>query len=272
MHAPGSEVSRCRRCQLVFLRPMPSGDDLSDYYAGEYRELYDTEESVERRFNDDLAEANRRVSRLKPSIAPGARVLEIGSGSGAFLSAVKPYAGSVQGIELDARSRDWIRDTLGLPIARTLDDFPSSDGGFDVIAMFHVLEHLPDPSEFLAALADRLAPEGKIAIEVPNVDDVLVSTYAVPGFIDTYFTAAHLFYFAPSTLTAVIGKSGLRAEVQCVQRYDLSNHLRWLGTGKPGGQGYYGKILSPSTTEAYARDLIRSGKADTLWAVCEKTG
>lgn len=272
MHAPESDVLRCRRCRLVFLWPRPSKDQLSDYYAGDYREVYDSDKSVALRFREDTEEANERVSRLQDLIAPGGQVLEIGSGSGAFLASVKPHAGAVLGVELDLKSRAWIRDGLGISVVQTLDEVPRGEDGLDLIAMFHVLEHLPDPKGFLVSLADRLAPGGKIVIEVPNVDDVLVSTYAVQNFMDSYFTAAHLYYYAPSTLSDVIQESGLKADVQCVQRYDLSNHLRWLETGDPGGQGYYSGFLSSATTETYAEDLIRSGKADTLWAVCEKTG
>ena len=48
---------------------------------------------------------------------------------------------------------------------------------------------------------------------------------------------------------------------------DLSNHFRWMLTGKPGGQSYYQSIFSESVSLAYAEALIRANCADTLWAV-----
>jgi hypothetical protein len=65
-------------------------------------------------------------------------------------------------------------------------------------------------------------------------------------------------------------KAGFTAVIQGVQRYDLSDHLRWMLTGQPGGQRYYHQILAPSIQAAYADLLIRAGRADTLWAVAHR--
>ena len=62
-------------------------------------------------------------------------------------------------------------------------------------------------------------------------------------------------------------QAGFAATIIGTQRYDLSNHLRWMLTGKPGGQSFYGDILSAPVNAAYAEALSRAGNSDTLWAV-----
>ncbi|MEK7383781.1 MAG: hypothetical protein AAB262_10930 [Elusimicrobiota bacterium] len=69
------------------------------------------------------------------------------------------------------------------------------------------------------------------------------------------------------TRTALV--AGAKAEVTGIQRYDLSNHLRWLETGKPGGMGFYKDVFTPAVDLAYRESLVRAGRADTLWAVIE---
>ena len=165
-HAPEAEVRRCGACGLVFLWPRPNADDLAHYYETCYRENYG-DLPVEERYLEDLPEARRRVERLRP-LHPAVRVLEIGCGSGAFLDAVRPYVEQLQGVEPDRESRTWIEGRLGLAVAADFESLRPEEETFDLVVMFHVLEHLPDPLAFLRSLPKLLRAGGKAVIEVPN--------------------------------------------------------------------------------------------------------
>jgi SAM-dependent methyltransferase len=269
-HAPEAEVHRCTTCDLVFLSPQPSEEELEFYYSTIYREDYRLTQ-VEERHKRDLEKAYLQVQRLLPQLNPETRLLEVGSGSGAFLYAVSPYVKEAIGIEPDTATRGWIEQNLGFKMLDRIPEDGFETEGFDLVVSFHVLEHVPAPLDFLAALKKVLKPGGEFVVEVPNVDDVLVGVYQVPSYLQFYFQKAHLYYFSKKTLALVLKKAGFDATICGIQRYDLSNHLRWMLTDKPGGQGYYRDILASAVQTAYADSLISSGHADTLWAVARKT-
>jgi SAM-dependent methyltransferase len=250
---------------LVFQWPRPPEAEVAVYYAGSYGVEYEVP-AMEDRYRGDVEEARVRAQRLRPFLDLHSRVLEVGSGSGAFLEAARPYAGAVTGVEPDMASRRFVTQRLGIDVYSQVEEVPPNLE-FDLIAMFHVLEHLPDPPRSLKHLAQRLAPGGRLAVEVPNVDDALLTLYSVPAFASFYYQKAHLYYFSSTTLQIALGMAGLAGGIEGLQRYGLSNHLRWMLSGEPGGQGYYASVLSPSVEAAYAGALIRAGKADTLWAV-----
>ncbi len=175
-HAPEAELRCCGHCELVFLWPRPSADDLAHYYETCYRADYG-DLPVEQRYLEDLGEARRRVERLLPLLGPSMRVLEIGCGTGAFLDAVRPYMEQLQGVEPDRDSKTWIEKRLGLPVVSELEVLRQQEATFDLVVMFHVLEHLPDPISFLRSLRELLRVGAKLIIEAPNVDDALVSLY-----------------------------------------------------------------------------------------------
>jgi len=242
-HDPGLEVHRCASCGLVYLWPRPTAAELDRFYAGPYRRQYPMVA------DDELArDSRRRVAALLPLLRPSSRLVDIGSGSGAFVKAIRPHAADAIGIEPDeGGSSDQV------------------DGEFDVVTAFHVLEHVHDPHEFLRRLSRLLRPDGILVVEVPNVDDALVSTYDIPAYRSFYFTNAHLWYFSPRTLDGALASAKLDGTVELVQRYDLSNHLVWMQTGKPGGFGAYPIIAG--VDDAYAQALVAAGVADTLWVV-----
>ncbi len=266
-HAPEIEVRRCANCSLVFLWPRPSEEELGRYYAELYRPDYN-EPPVHERYKSDLGEAHLRMSRLLPFLHYDDRLFENGSGSGAFIDVVRSHVGEVIGVEPDSKSRDWIKIEKGLPVAEGLKDILNGASSFDFIVLFHVLEHISNPVSLLQSLRKLLRRDGKLIIEVPNVDDVLVSVYQIPAYLRFYFQKAHLYYFSQETLRKVLEKAGFFATIQGIQRYDLSNHMRWMLTGQPGGQGYYDPLLGP-VQESYANALIRGGYSDTLWAVAK---
>lgn len=267
-HDPSAEIWRCTNCGLVWLWPRPSEQDLERYYATQYRIDYE-DPGPEQRFSTDGQEAAARLTRLEPLLDRRVRLLELGSGSGAFLAAARSRVGSIVGMEPEAASRAWIRNSLGLQLVDSLDSLAARMERFDLIVLFHVLEHLPAPIEFLSGLRSLLTETGRVVAEVPNVDDALVSTYRVPSYMEFYFQKAHLLYFSTETLTRSFEAAGFQATVSGIQRYDLSNHLNWMLAGAPGGQAKFADFLGPKVDGAYAAALCGAGLSDTLWAVAQ---
>ncbi|MCX5888272.1 MAG: class I SAM-dependent methyltransferase, partial [Deltaproteobacteria bacterium] len=206
-HAQEAEIRCCNTCELVFLSPQPSQDELELYYANRYREEY-LEPPVAERHRNDLDEAYLRVQRLLPRLRPETRLLEVGSGSGAFLYAVRPYVREVMGVEPDAASRSWLKQTLGLNMLEKIPQAGSGQEAFDLVVSFHVLEHILDPVEVLGKLKKMLKPGGELIVEVPNVADALVGVYRVPSYRQFYYQTAHLYYFSKQTLALALEKAG----------------------------------------------------------------
>lgn len=270
-HAPEAEVRRCTVCGLVFLWPRPSEKELDRYYKEVYREDY-VEPPVEVRYWADLNEANTRVRRLLPFLKRETYLLEVGCGSGAFLGAVRAYVAEVIGVEPDAASRAWIEGRMGMHVFADLADVLREGKSFDLVVLVHVLEHIPNPVHFLRWLRQLLRPDGILVVEVPNVSDMLVAVYQIPAYLGFYYQKAHLYYFSRDTLAMTLSNAGFDAAIEGIQRYDLSNHIRWMLAGQPGGQGYYNDILLPSVQATYADAVIRAGHSDTLWAIAQLSG
>ncbi len=257
------KIYQCE-CGHYFLDPFPSSLELEKFYTEEYRDIY-KDASPEKRFYNDYPEALERLKRLLPFSTEEDSLLEFGSGSGAFLRVGNSYFDNVIGIELDKKSQNFIK-TSGQQVYTKLHDI--KDKTFDIIVLFHVLEHLPNPIQFLKELKSFLKPSGKIFIEVPHIEDPLISLYDIEDFKDFYFCSAHLHYFSMQSLRNCVEKSGLSCSIHLLQRYGLSNHLHWLKFGKPGTMDNI--KFSKVTDEVYFENLKQKGISDTLWAVCSK--
>lgn len=153
---------KCRRCDLVRLDNVP--DDLGRYYPAEYYELPTATRlasiAVSDPFKIDLV---RRFAR-------GGRLMEVGPAQGIFAYQAKRAGFEVDVIEMDARCCDHLREVVGVNVIRS--DAPQEvlrlRTGYDVIAMWHVIEHVPDPWALLDAAAQALAPGGILVIAAPN--------------------------------------------------------------------------------------------------------
>ncbi|MCM8805113.1 MAG: class I SAM-dependent methyltransferase [Candidatus Omnitrophica bacterium] len=264
-HGSMFKVKKCFNCGLVFLYPVPDDNQLNDYYRNKYRKDY-CDPPAEERFYSDIPEAKLRLKRIKNELTKKTKLLEIGCGTGAFLKTISPYVNNVFGIEPDDESRQWIKEKLNFDVVSDIENLDKGEK-FDMVVMFHVLEHLPDPVNFLKKLKEIMKKRAKLIIEVPNVNDALIALYQVKEFCKFYYQRAHLYYFSSHTLKKVLKKAGFNNfKVNGIQRYDFSNHIRWMLTGKPGGNGYYNSVFGKKFNDEYARILIEKGYADTLWA------
>jgi len=264
-HGPDMNVRQCKTCGMIFLWPRPKPEELTAYYASQYRAQYLGVIDPEKKYCESLPAARDRTKRLLSYLDQTTRLLDVGASSGAFLSSIRGFLGEAVGVELDEAHREWGWRVKGLTILPSLEKL--GNRRFDLITLFHTLEHVPNPVEFLRRLAEFLDIGGRIAIEVPNVADALLAVYGIPAFAELYYQRAHLYYFSSDTLRRTIEAAGGKGMIEGIQRYALSNHIRWMLAGEPGGQGYYRGVLTEEASEAYAAALVKSGHADTLWAI-----
>ena len=206
----------------------------------------------------------RRFDMLKPQIQ-NKRLLDFGCGAGGFINKAQHLADTVTGIELEQRVHEYWEDQI-----KIYSSPESTEDEYDLVTAFHVVEHLPDPREMLKRLAKMLTKNGRMVVEVPSSEDVLLTLYDSDAFQRFTYWSQHLFLFNAETLQKLVKQAGLRiVSIQQYQRYPLSNHLYWLSQNKPGGHQKWSFLDSPELNVAYSNALAAIGKCDTLIAYLE---
>jgi len=158
------EYLQCLVCRCVFLESPPS--DLSRYYLSGYYAIPQLEKL--RKVADKDRNKIDTVLRFKSS----GRLLEVGPAFGVFAWQAKHAGFDVDVIEMDTRCCEYLHGTLGVNATQS-DNPPVAMQALpqhDVIAIWHVLEHLPDALAFLRAARDNLSPGGVLVIAMPNPD------------------------------------------------------------------------------------------------------
>jgi len=259
---PDLKVIECLSCGLVFLSSFEHINQ--DFYeqARMHEKLPDINVWLEGLACDD----DRRFAFLK-SLIENKSVLDFGCGPGGFLARARTVASRVSGVELEKRLKPYFLEK-GLEVFSDINEITAR---FDVITLFHVLEHMKDPVAILRELSGKLYDNGCIIVEVPSADDALLKLYESIHFSQFTYWSCHLFLFTRSTIASAAGKAGLKVNyIKQVQRYPLSNHLYWLAKGKPGGHKIWGFLDSEALNKAYEAQLASANLCDTLIASFSK--
>lgn len=204
----------------------------------------------------------RRYQYIKPFLSDRS-LLDIGCGTGNFLLKAKNDSETTHGIEPEKKLKNHY-EKLGLTVYPNLSDITQGQR-YDLITMFHVLEHLPDPLETLGEIKRLLKKKGRLIVEVPSSDDALLTLYKCKAFSRFTYWSCHLFLFNAKTLETLCRKAGFNVDyIQQVQRFPLSNHLHWLARNAPGGHSLWSFLENGSLNAEYAGALARLGLCDTL--------
>ncbi len=160
----------CVHCGLVWSDPRPPFD-VKRYYQEQYRLDYKGVHAPSLRHVYRAGRlALQRLVQVQDRAPHPARLLDAGAGGGEFVWAACRAGWDAIGIEPHEGYRGYARRQYGVAVAPGFveeRDWPP--GSFDVITMWHALEHCGDPFHVLSKLRGWLAPDGWIFVEVPNV-------------------------------------------------------------------------------------------------------
>jgi SAM-dependent methyltransferase len=159
--------ARCESCRTVFIADPPP--DLGRYYDGDYYQFDAAGEPTWKGNPAQIRSASYRLALLERHVTPG-HLIEIGAGTGAFASTAQAAGFAVSAIEMSDRCCRYLSEQEGIKAIcsdRPLDALSSLPPA-RAVALWHVLEHLPNPAEVLARTAEKLEPGGVLAIAIPN--------------------------------------------------------------------------------------------------------
>jgi 2-polyprenyl-3-methyl-5-hydroxy-6-metoxy-1,4-benzoquinol methylase len=261
------KVFRCSKSGVIFLQ---NSNHITDkYYADKAETTYwrsdvDRKDALKTTRRDDL----RRFLEFAP-ILSRKKFLDIGTGMGGILDLASNVVSSIAAVEPISYMRTLLMNE-GYTVYDQIDSI-SKDEKFDVISLFHVLEHIPDPSDILSKAFELLEDGGKIIVEVPHSKDILLETLQLESFKKFTLWSEHLVLHTRQSLNLFLSKSGFKnIVIKGVQRYSISNHLHWLVKGKPGGHINYSHLETDRLRSAYEEMLASIDQTDTLLLIAEK--
>lgn len=186
---------RCRRCSLVYLSPRPKGALIIKGYSCAKDERYvSQEEGRGITFRNSL----KKITRLRPR----GKLLDVGAASGTFVSMAVEAGYDAYGVEPSGWMCDFAKKNYGLRVLQgVLEEQNFKDASFDIVTMWDVLEHVPDPMATLREVMRILVPDGLLFINYPRIDDPLAR---LAGRKWWFLLSIHLYYFTPRTLSAYL--------------------------------------------------------------------
>ena len=159
-----NHLRTCDGCELIYVTPRPTQAAIAA--------SYDDAEGIHVGWKDGAGGRERlwakRVARVRRH-ATGGRALDIGAGFGDFLHQLSlSGAWETVGTEVSAEAAAFAREQFGNDVLHGQVEETRVSGTFDLITLWHVLEHLPQPGQTLALVAELLAPGGVLAMALPN--------------------------------------------------------------------------------------------------------
>ena len=210
----------CNACSMVSQNPIPTEEQVEQYYATEYRQDY--KQVFEPKLKHVYRAGNLALYRLgfltKNNVASG-KMLDVGAGGGEFTYVSSQLGFDSAGIEPNIGYSNYARDQYQANVKT--GQLADVDGKFDVITMFHVMEHIPDPVKTFKKLYDLLNEDGSLFIEVPNIESFSQSP------TNTFFKA-HIHYFSAITLIACASKYFVSVDLD-----NSNNNIRILFNRRP---------------------------------------
>ncbi|MFT6127873.1 MAG: 2-polyprenyl-3-methyl-5-hydroxy-6-metoxy-1,4-benzoquinol methylase, partial [Flavobacteriaceae bacterium] len=190
--------------KMLITSPQPSLENLSKYYeSNEYISHTDNKKGI---INSLYQQVKKRALQSKSSLIyklneGEGSLLDIGAGTGDFLKTAKDKGWEINGVEPNENARD-LAASKNIILKKSIEDFTGNT--FDVITLWHVLEHLPNLEETIHKIENLLAPGGTLIIAVPNYNSFDSNYYK--SHWAAFDVPRHLWHFSQSAMKVIFSK------------------------------------------------------------------
>jgi len=208
-HTVSGEIFELRKAEnldLLVTFPRPDNDKLPSYYKSE---KYISHTDSKKTFLDNIYHQvkslmlGKKINWIEKEVPGKGKILDLGAGTGEFLAQVKKVGWQIFGVEPNEGARNLAAEK-GVDLLEDSASFP--DQHFDVITMWHVLEHVPDLEKQIKELGRLLKPDGLLVIAVPNFKSYDAGEYK--EFWAAYDVPRHLYHFSPNAIEEIFGGMG----------------------------------------------------------------
>ncbi|MEW6609555.1 MAG: class I SAM-dependent methyltransferase [bacterium] len=209
------KVLQCSECSLVFTeigKEFSSTEAMNTIYYGDIKGYLRRRREFIHRFRNFL----RRIEKFKNK----GRILDIGCCVGFFLHVAQKMGWDCVGVELATTSANYAKDEFKLNVMnKKLEEIKFPDKHFDVITMWDVLEHIPDPVNGLNEVYRILKDDGLLVVQVPNIKSAKA---ILEGKVFVFLNVpCHLYHFSPLTIRKILEKANFKViKVMSYEAYD----------------------------------------------------
>ncbi len=191
-------IVECISCGFKFTNPRPEAEKLGAYYKSEE---YVAHSNTNKGFINSVYQLVRKYTLLKKlklisEFYKTGKILDIGCGTGEFLKTFNDAKWDTLGIEPSADVRKIVIENNGLDVRDEEEIKNLETESFDVITMWHVLEHVPQLNDRIEDLKRLLKPKGILVIAVPNCNSLDAKIYAENW--AAFDVPRHLYHFNPN--------------------------------------------------------------------------
>lgn len=204
------ELHSCGDCQFTFTQGFPTGATMDRYYeSSDYISHSDTKKgimnSVYHRVRKYMLGRKARLVAKEARRTSG-KLLDIGTGTGYFAATMAKKGWEVEAIEKNAQARAFAKERFNLDVKPETDLSVFEPNTFDVITLWHVMEHLENLNETWDRLFELLTDKGILIIAVPNRASYDAERYGANW--AAYDVPRHLWHFTPGTIQQFGSKHG----------------------------------------------------------------
>ena len=213
----GESVRLCMDCGLGYLSPRMSDEELKEYYASDNFSI-DFRKNVRpdsKKVGFDLKRASKRWDVINSFLPESGRLLDIGGSWGSFVSIASDKF-EAWSIDPSSGYSEYAKQQGFNAISGQFPEDLPDHRQYDVITMFHVLEHVPEPIEFLGHIYEHLVDGGIFVLEFPDLSKAAKR----PFLGDTYFQRSHLYDYSANNLAPVL--TGIGFSVDYIASYGES--------------------------------------------------
>lgn len=207
-------IVECDECGFRFTNPRPEPDEIGQYYESDaYTPHQDTSQGlIDSLYRWTRLYTLRSKQRLIASLVadPPGRLLDFGCGTGEFLDLCQSKGWKVRGLDPDPRAQELAQQKYGLSVGdpEEIEEMPSDR--FDVITLWHVLEHVPRLTATVEDLKRILSPTGTLVVALPNCTSLDADLYGEHW--AAYDVPRHLYHFRPGDVHRLFNSIGMTVD------------------------------------------------------------